>query len=477
MPARDTVSGPHGVGAKFQTVWTHTRNGVGHTFRALESRNFRLFLSGQWVSLVGTWMQQLAMSWLVYHLTGSVFLLGLIAFLGQGPGFFITPFAGMLADRVNRRRALAITQSLSMVQAFLLAYLSLTGQIQVWQVVILSIMGGVITSIETPIRQAFVVELLDKPQDLGNAISLNSSAFNASRLVGPSVAGFAIATVGEGWCFCLNGISYLAVIVALLNLRLSPKKSATASMGYLQGISEGFSYAYKVPPIRNILALVALVSLVGLPYSTLMPVYVKDVLHRGADTLGYLMGMAGAGALTGAIFLATRTQPLSLERFIPVSAALLGTSLLGFATLSIMGLSSFWPSLGLMYLVGLGMMMQLASSNIILQTWVADHMRGRVMSLYAMSFMGMTPFGSLLLGTLAQRLGVPLSLGLGGFICLVGAGGFAWRRQYHQERLATFLQTSKTSHPEPNNSPSETQDLPAVRRWETAQPISQTSVS
>jgi len=396
--------------------------GFRHLFRALYSRNFRLFISGQLVSLIGTWMQQMAMSWLVYRLTHSALLLGMVAFLSQGPGFVIAPFAGIMADRFNRHKILILTQALSMAQALALAYLSFSGNIQVWQVLYLSVFMGIVTGVDIPVRQAFVVDMLDKPEYLSNAVSLNSSVFNGTRLIGPAIAGIAIASVGEGWCFLLNGLSYIAVILALLSMRLKPHYRTEHQDGYLASIREGFAYAYRFPPMRAILLLIALVSLVGLPYSVLMPVFARDVLHGNAQTLGYLMGAVGTGALTGAVYLAARPSVLGLGRLIPIAAGVFGSALICFSFSR-----SLWLSLVLLFFLGLGMMVQLASSNIMLQTLADDAMRGRVMSLYTMAFLGMTPFGGLLVGFCASHIGVGLTLLLGGAICIAGAGVFAAR--------------------------------------------------
>ncbi|MCE3235595.1 MAG: transporter [Vampirovibrio sp.] len=396
--------------------------GLKHLFRALSSRNFRLFISGQVISLLGTWMQQMAMSWMVYRLTHSAFMLGLVAFLSQAPGFFIAPMAGVMADRVNRHKLLIITQTLAMAQAFALAYLSLSGRIEVWHVLYLSVFMGVITGIDTPVRQSFVVDMLDKPENLSNAISLNSSVFNGTRLIGPAIAGIMIATVGEGWCFFLNGTSYIAVILALLSMRLTPKPVVQHTRSYLESVREGFSYAYHFPAMRAILLLVALVSLAGLPYSVLVPVYARDILHGDAQTLGYLMGSVGAGALTGAFYLASRSNVLGLGRLIPIAAGLFGITLVGFAFSH-----TLWLSMGLIYLLGLCMMMQLASSNILLQTLADEPMRGRIMSLYTMAFLGMTPFGSLMIGSMATHIGVSTTLAIGGCTCIAGAVLFSSR--------------------------------------------------
>lgn len=393
-----------------------------HTFRALRSRNFRLFISGQMISLLGTWMQQVAMSWLVYQLTHSMLLLGVMAFLGQGPGFLIAPFAGTFADRFNRRNILLITQTLAMGQALALAYLTFSGQIQVWHLFYLSVFMGIVNGMDIPARQAFVMDMLDRPEDLSNAISLNSSVFNGARLIGPAIAGLAIASVGEAWCFLLNGLSYIAVLVALLSMRLKSSDPKLNRIGYLESIREGFSYAYHFPPIRGILMLVSLVSLVGLPYSMLAPVYAKDILHGNATTLGFLMGSTGAGALTGALYLASRHSILGLGRLIPVAAGMFGLVLIGFSQSRVL-----WVSLVMVYLLGLCMMLQLASSNILLQTLAEDSKRGRVMSLYTMSFLGMTPFGSLMIGSLSTQIGVMATLTIGGCLCIIGAMMFAYR--------------------------------------------------
>lgn len=390
-------------------------------FRSLENRNFRLFVSGQMISLMGTWMQQMAMSWLLYRLTHSAYALGLMAFVSNGPGFFISPLAGAMADRLERRNMLVFTQALAMVQALTLAALTLSGLVQVWQLFALGCIMGMITGLDTPFRQAFVTDMLDDRRDLSNAISLNSSVFNGARLVGPALAGFAIALWGEGWCFLLNGLSYIAVILALLSMRLRPSQHVVHANGLWASLKEGVAYVWDTPALRNILLLVALVSIVGLPYSVLIPVYVKTVLHAGPQTLGYLMGAVGAGALLGALHLASRPDAFGLERLVYRAPALFGLALTAFSVSR-----NFWLSLGLSFLLGLGMMLQLASSNILLQTMAEESKRGRVMSLYATAFLGMTPLGGLLIGTTATHMGLTPTLLIGGLCCLLGAGAFAW---------------------------------------------------
>lgn len=364
-------------------------------------------------------MQQMAMSWLVYRLTGSPMLLGLVAFLGQGPGFWVAPFAGMMADRYVRRKLMLLTQTLCMIQALALGWLTLSGHITAWQLLYLSAFLGIITGIDTPVRQAFVKDMLERTDDLGNAISLNSSVFNGARLIGPAIAGLTVASIGEGWCFLLNGLSYIAVLAALLSMRLS-SQPPKPKVGYLHSLREGFSYAWRSSPIRAILLLVGLISLVGLPYSVLIPVYAHKILKGGPETAGYLMGAAGAGAFTGALYLASRTGTPGLTRIIPLAAGLFGLGLIGFSFSQVLPLS-----LALMFLVGLGMMLQLASSNILLQTLSDEDKRGRVMSIYSMSFLGISPLGSLILGQMATRVGLSWTLLAGGICCLLGAGIFA----------------------------------------------------
>jgi len=388
--------------------------------RALSSRNYRLFLAGQGISLVGTWMQQVAMSWLVYRLTGSVLLLGVTGFAGQIPNFLLAPLAGVVADRWNRRPLLIITQSIAMAQAILLSVLVLTGAIQVWQIIALSVLLGVANSFDIPIRQSFVIELMDRKEDLSNAIALNSSMVNSARLIGPALAGVLVATFGEGICFLMNGVSYLAVILALVAMRLAPSPARATKSNILNELREGFSYAFGFKPIRCILALLGLVSLMGMPYSVIMPVFVKEVLHGNARTFGFLIATTGLGALTGTIYLASRQSVRGLGRVIASAACLFGAGIIGFALTRTLVLS-----LACLALVGFGGMAMVASSNTVLQTLVEDDKRGRIMSLFSMSFVGITPIGSLLIGALAERIGVQHALLLGGGACLLGGLLFA----------------------------------------------------
>jgi MFS family permease len=388
--------------------------------RALSSRNYRLFFAGQGISLVGTWMQQVAMSWLVYRLTGSALLLGVTGFAGQIPNFLLAPLAGVLADRWNRRPLLIATQGLAMFQAVLLATFVLTGTIQVWQIIALSVLLGMVNAFDIPVRQSFVIELMDRKEDLSNAIALNSSMVNSARLIGPAIAGVLVATLGEGVCFVLNALSYLAVILALLAMRLGPTPVRAEQKHFLNELREGFTYAYGFVPIRCILALLGLVSLMGMPYSVLLPVFAKEILHGNARTFGFLIATTGIGALSSTIYLASRQSVRGLGRVIAAATGLFGAGIIGFALSNHLGLS-----LGCLYLVGFGGMALVASCNTILQTIVDDDKRGRIMSLFSMSFVGMTPIGSLLAGATAEQVGVQYTLLLGGGVCLVGGLLFA----------------------------------------------------
>jgi MFS family permease len=388
--------------------------------RALRSRNYRLFFAGQSISLVGTWMQQVAMSWLVYRLTGSAFLLGVVAFVSQVPTFLLAPFAGVLADRWDKRRLLIATQTLSMFQAVALACSVLAGTVQVWQIVTLSLILGIINTFDIPARQSFIVDMVDNREALGNAIAVNSSMFNAARLIGPSIAGLLIAAVGEGVCFILNAVSYLAVIVALVAMRLKPGKPKRTRRHILHELREGVSYAFGFSPIRSILLLIALVSLMGMPYSILMPVFARDILHGGAHTFGFLMAASGCGALASTVYLASRESVLGLGRIIIMATFLFGAGIIAFAFSG-----SLILSLVFLCLTGFGGMALIASSNTILQTIVEDDKRGRVMSLFTMSFIGMAPFGSLIAGALANSIGARYTLLICGVSCVAGGALFA----------------------------------------------------
>jgi MFS family permease len=398
-----------------------SRGGLAFMLRAFGHRSYKLFFSGQSVSLIGTWMTRIATSWLVYRLTGSAFLLGIVGFAGQIPSFIFAPFAGVLVDRWNRHRLLLATQVLALLQSLAMAVLALTGLIKIWHVIVLSIFQGLINAFDMPARQAFVVEMVEKREDLANAIALNSSMVNAARLLGPSIGGVIIAAVGEGWCFMLDAVSYLAVIASLMAMKITPRVMRTRTgAGIFQQLREGWTYAARFTPIRNVLLLLALVSLAGMPYTVLMPVFANEVLHGGASTLGLLMAASGVGALMGAMFLAARKTVLGLGKFIPLMAAAFGCGLIAFSFSR-----RLWLSLALMVVTGLGFMVQMAASNTVLQTIVEEDKRGRVMSFYTMAFMGTAPFGSLLAGSVAERIGAPYTLMFGGLGCILGALWFA----------------------------------------------------
>jgi MFS family permease len=365
-------------------------------------------------------MQRIALGWLIYRLTNSAFLLGAVGFAGEIPTFLLAPFAGVLADRWNRHRMLILTQTLSMIQALMLAVLVLTGTVVIWYIVVLSIFLGVINAFDMPVRQSFVVEMVEKKEDLSNAIALNSSLVNSARLLGPSIAGLLIVAVGEGLCFLLNGISYLAVIAALIGMKITPNNSQPQRSEVWAGLREGFTYAFGFGPIRAILLLLALVSLMGMPHTVLMPIFAKDFLHGGPHVFGLLMGASGVGSLGGALYLASRKSVLGLGKIIPLASAVFGFGLIAFSHSHRVVLS-----LVLMLMIGFGMIVEMAASNTVLQTIVDDDKRGRTMSFYTMAFRGMAPFGSLLAGFLASKIGAPNTLLIGGLACLAGAAAFA----------------------------------------------------
>jgi len=385
-----------------------------HIFRALRHRNYRIFFWGQSASLIGTWMQQVALSWLVYRMTNSPFLLGVTMFTSQIPTFFFTPFAGVFADRHSRRNMLVVTQALSLVQASILAFLVLTHQIQVWHIMVLSFFLGTIFSFDIPIRQAFTVEMIEDREDLGNAIALNSSMLNAARLIGPSLAGILIASVGEGVCFLLNAVSFIPVILSLGAMRLSFPRLASPARHIFVELKEGLGYSFRFAPIKWILILLSMISLMGVPYQVLMPVFARDIFHGGPNTLGFLMGMSGLGALIGAVYLAARQSVIGLVRIIAWTAVLFGVTIVIFSFSR-----DFWFAMPVILVSGFGVMVNMAACNTILQTIVDEDKRGRVMALYTMAFMGTMPFGSLLAGILAARIGAPYTLLIGG-VCCVG---------------------------------------------------------
>jgi MFS family permease len=389
--------------------------------RALRARNYRLFVSGQLVSLVGTWMQTVAQAWLIYRLTGSAALLGLIGFAGQIPVFVLAPLGGAIADRANRHRILVATQSAMMAFALVLGTLTLSGAIEVWHVFALASLFGLANAFDIPARQAFIVGLVER-EDLVNAIALNSSMVNGARIVGPALAGVLVATVGEGWCFLLNGLSYVAVIAALLRMRLGPSVRLIEAISAWESIIEGFAFSWQAAPIRALLLLLGLVSLMGMPYSVLMPIFADRVLHGGPDAYGILMSSSGVGALGAAVSLTLRKSVSGLGRWVAASATGFGVCLIAFSTSR-----SLWLSALLLVPAGFFMMMEMASSNTLIQSMVPNRLRGRVMSVYSMMFMGMAPMGSLMAGALAAPLGAPVTVAIGGIACIGGGLIFGLR--------------------------------------------------
>ena len=396
--------------------------GISYAWRALRHRNFRLYFGGQSISLIGTWMTRLATSWLVYRLTHSALLLGIVGFSGQIPTFLLAPFAGVWVDRLNRRHVLLVTQTLAMLQSFALAALALSSHITIWEIIALSAFQGSINAFDMPGRQAFLVEMVEDKNDLGNAIAVNSSMVNIARLLGPSLAGAVIAISSEGYCFLADGISYLAVIASLVAMQVKPRVVLRATSSMLAQLREGWVYVSGFAPIRTILLLFAVVSLMGWPFTVLMPIFAAKVLKGGPHTLGFLMAAMGVGAVISAISLAIRKTVLGLGRMIALSSGGFGAGLILF------GLSrNLWLSLTLMLVCGFGLMQQMAASNTIIQTVVEEGKRGRVMSYYTMAFVGMAPFGSLLAGAFAHAIGAPRTVMLSGACCIAGAAWFATR--------------------------------------------------
>jgi MFS family permease len=405
---------------------------VAFMLRALKYRNYRLFFGGQIVSLTGTWITTTATSWLVYRITGSALLLGVVGFASQFPAFLLTPFAGIFVDRWNRHRLLVATQTLSMLTSFALAVLTLTGTITIPSLLIVSVAQGLVNAFDMPTRQAFVVTLIEDKNDLGNAIALNSSMFNAARLLGPTVAGAIIAASNEGWCYLIDGFSYLAVLAALLAMRVAtPALKTGSAVSPLEQFKEGWSYAYNHRAIRSIITLIALVCLVGFPYVVLMPIFAAGVLHGGPHTLGFLMTASGCGALFGALYLAGRRSMAGLGQLIPAAGAVFGLGLMAFAFSRVL-----WLSILLMIVMGFGSMVQIASSNTLLQTIVEDNKRGRVMSFFLMAYFGTMPFGSLIAGSMSDRYGAPVTLAFGGACCVAGAIWFAMTLSSIEHQIA-----------------------------------------
>jgi MFS family permease len=391
-------------------------------FRSLKHRNFRLFFGGQLISLVGTWMQTIAEAWLIYRLTGSSVLLGLLGFVGQIPIFLLSPIGGLAADRWPRQRVVITTQIASMLLGFTLAALTLTGRIRVWEIIMLATLLGVVNAFDVPARQSFLIEMVGR-EDLLNAIALNSSMFNGARVAGPAVAGLLVARIGEGWCFFVNGVSYIAVLAGLLMMRIENSLVAHDGSSPIEKLCEGFRFVRHARPIRTLLILLGVVSFMALPFSVLMPIFADRILHGGASAYGDLMGAVGLGAMFGALSLAMRQELRGLGKIVAYSAIGLG------ASLTLFGASRwFWASFVALTLAGFTMMMQFTSINTLIQAMVPDQLRGRVMSLYSMMFLGMTPIGSLVAGAMADRIGAPVTVALGGLASL--AGGIVFARKW-----------------------------------------------
>jgi MFS family permease len=397
---------------------TQSTGRFSHAWRALRHRNFKLFFAGQSISLIGTWMTRLATSWLVYRLTGSALLLGVVGFAGQIPTFLLAPFAGVWMERMDRRKLLVWTQVLAGLQSLALAALTLAKVITIPEIIVLSALQGLINAFDMPGRQSFLVQMVEDKRDLGNAIALNSSIVNLARLVGPALAGLVISAVGEGWCFAIDGFSYIAVVASLVMMQVKPLEIKRVTASKIEQLKEGWSYVSTFRPIRTILTLFALLSLMGWPFMVLLPIFAAQVLHGGPHTLGFLTGASGIGALVSALSLAVRKSVRGLTTMIQIAAVIFGCGLIlfGFST-------NLVVSLLLMLVVGFGMMQGLAASNTVIQTLVPEDKRSRVMSYYTMAFVGMVPFGSLLAGGLAHQIGAPHTVIFTGACCLIGA---AW---------------------------------------------------
>lgn len=418
-------------------------SGFSHILVSLKNRNFRLYFAGMCVSLVGTWMQQIAMSWLVYQLTGSVFLLATVTFMAQIPILLVTPFLSVLVDRFNRRKILLFTQTLSMIQALLMAALTLSGLIQVWHILLLSLFIGCINALDNPTRQAFYPSLVDK-KHLSNAIALNSAVINGSRLIGPAIGGILIGIFGEGICFLLNGISYCGVIIALFLMRLAPFKPHPHAQNMFTDIREGFSYVSRNIPIRILLLLMCVISFFGLPLMTFIPAYVKDLLKGGSEMMGALLSCIGIGSFLAALYLAARKSVRGLDKMISLSAFLLGAGLIGMSQLE-----SPWGAAMLCIPIGFAIIMTVVSINTLLQTLSDESKRGRVMGYLAMTFTGVTPIGSMVLGTIEKYTGLPHIILGSGICCILGSIVFERRRPLLQKHaLNIYLEKGIIPEPE-----------------------------
>lgn len=385
-------------------------------FSSLRSKNYRLYFYGQGISLIGTWIQNIALSWLVYRLTGSVFLLGLVGFTTQIPTFILTPFTGVITDRYDRMAIMRSAQVLFMIHAFVMAFLVLSGHIQVWHIIALSIVFGVINAFDAPARQSLVIDLIDDPKNLGNAIALNSAIFNGARLVGPAIAGMLIAVVGEGICFLINALSFIFVIGALWQIKIVKERIAPPEKDFKKSFFEGLRYTFGTKDIRNLILLLGVMSLTAFPSIVLLPAYAKEILHGGADTLGFLMSALGAGALVGALYMASRKSTKGLENIIAFTTLILA------AMISLTGVtSSIWLALVSLSIGGVTMILTLSSINTLLQTTTEERMRGRVMSFYAMALMGTQPIGNLIAGAVASGIGIHWTMVFGGAVTFIAA--------------------------------------------------------
>lgn len=393
-----------------------------HTLRAFRHRNYRLFFCGQSLSIMGNWIQQIAMAWLVYRLTGSAWLLGVTGFAGQIAVFLFAPFGGLWADRFDRRKLLIVTQTTAMLLGLALGALAYTGAVAVWHVIGIATLFGFVLAFDAPIRSSFTLEMVPSRQDLPSAIALNGGMQNGGRMVGPAIGGLLLSTTTEAFCFLINGISKLALIAALVVMAVAPQPKISPTARVWESFKDGAAYAWNLRPVRMLLPIVALVSFTVTPYLTLMPIFAAEVFSGGADTLGFLIGAAGLGGIVGVLYLASRQSVRGLARWTAIAAALSGAAMIGFSY------SRMFPvSLALMAVAGFGVIVTAMSVNMIIQTIVDDEKRGRVMSFFTMSFLGMHPLGSLAAGALASWIGAPHTLATGGLCSVVGAYAL-WRR-------------------------------------------------
>jgi len=412
----------------FNNIFPKNLNTLKNIITSLHSRNYRLYFIGQGISLIGTWMQNIALSWLIYRLTGSVFLLGLIGFTSLIPTFVLSPFTGVLTDSFDKHKIMIITQIFFMLLALIMTILVLFEKIEVWHIITLSLLSGIVTAFDAPARQSLVSELIDNPEEIGNAVALNSAIFNGARLIGPAIAGITIAAVGEGICFLINTLSFVAVIIALLKMKISVKRSHLKHSNFSNNLREGFNYTFQSVPIRTLIFLLAILSLVGLPFVVLLPAYAKEILNGGSDTLGYLMSSLGAGSLLGAIYMAARISPIGLCRIISNNTLFLGIALILSSLTDILNLT-----LIIFFIGGISMILTLSAINTMLQIISEDAKRGRVMSFYAMALMGTSPIGNLLAGSIASGIGIPKTLFICGIITLFSGIWFEFNRKSLQK--------------------------------------------